>query len=265
LQVRNGQSVPSDDSVPAAEKAPGPSGAEDDAEAAAEPPAPFLHALAYPANADGLVQIGALVLTLWLVEVFGGLLGALVRQYGSLLVMIVRVFIAGYVVFYIGYCVYDSAQGGRHAPTISPAHFVDVGELISQMLLLAAALAVCFWPAALYGGLTGRADSWFWTLGAVGAFFWPMAFLTAVLFDGIDALNPLLILRSIFVTLPAYLALLVKLSVPGGVFLAISLTLARMPVVRMLAPAAYLYLLLVEAHLLGRFYRQHKDRLKWGL
>jgi DNA-directed RNA polymerase subunit RPC12/RpoP len=257
--AESGRGMPS---AGVAQKQAGGASAEEEV---VEPPVSFLQALAYPANLDGLVQIAAFFFALWLVEVFGGLLGALARQYGSLLVMIVQAFVVGYVVYYIGYCVYDSAQGGRHAPTISPAHLVDLGELFSQMVLLAAALAVCFWPAALYRGLTGRADAWFWTLGAVGAFFWPMTLLTAVLFDGVDALNPLLIVRSILTTLPAYLALLVHLSVPGGMLLALSLTLARMPVVRVLAPAAYLYLLLVGAHLLGRFYRRHKDRLEWGL
>jgi hypothetical protein len=251
--------------MPSAGAAQKQAGGESAEEEVVEPPASFLQALAYPANLDGLVQIAVLIFALWLVNTLAGLLGALAGPYGGLLSLVGQTIIAGYIVYYIGYCVYDSAQGGRRAPTVSPAHLVDLGELLSQLVLLAAALAVCFWPAALYRGVAGRADAWFWTLGVAGAFFLPMTLLAAVLFDGIDALNPLLIVRSILTTLPAYLALLVKLGVPGGLFLAIYLTLARMPVVRLLASAAYLYLLLVGAHLLGRFYRRHKDRLDWGI
>jgi hypothetical protein len=238
---------------------------EGSAEGAVETPTSFLRALAYPANLDGLVQIVVLVFSLSLAGAFAGLLGALARPYGGLLAIIVQAIVVGYIVYYIGYCIYDSAQGGQHAPTVSPAHLVDLGELISQMVLQAAALAVCFWPAALYRGVAGRADGWFWALGAAGVFFLPMTLLTAVLFDGIDALNPLLILRSILVTLPAYLVLLVKLGVPGGLLAAVYLLVALVPAARVPALALCLYLLLVGAHLLGQFYRRHKDRLGWGL
>jgi hypothetical protein len=80
-----------------------------------------------------------------------------------------------------------TARYGRRAATISLAH--DTGDLVWQLLLLVASVAVCLWPAALYRGLAGRADVWFWTLGAAGASFLPMSLLTATLFQGIDALN----------------------------------------------------------------------------
>ncbi len=264
-ETESGPTAASEDRIPVVGEAQRQSGGEDGAEPAEEPPAPFLYALAYPASLDGLIQIVVVVSVFWLVNTFAGLLSALAGPYGSLLSLLGQLIVTGYLVYYVGYCVYDSAQGGRHAPTVSPAHLVDLGELISQMLLLMAALALCFWPVALYRGVVGRMGVWFWTLGAVGAFFLPMTLLAAELFDGIDALNPLLIVRSILATLPAYLALIVTLGVPGGIFLALYLTLARVPVARVLAPAAYLYLMLVGAHLLGRFYRRHKNRLEWGL
>jgi DNA-directed RNA polymerase subunit RPC12/RpoP len=260
-----GQTVPPEGGTPAdGQKQKQPTGTGN-LEVVEEAPVPFLYALAYPANLDGLIQIAVFVLGLWLMNAFTALLGVLAGPYGALLSVIGQVIVLGYIVYYAGYCIYDSAQGGRHAPAISPAHLVDLGELLSQLLLLVAAVALCFWPAAVYRGVTGRSDAWFWILGATGAFFLPMTLLTAALFDGIDALNPLLILRSILTTLPAYLALLVELGVPGGVWLAVRPVLAGTPMAHVLAPVAYLYLLLVGAHLLGRFYRQHQDRLQWGL
>ncbi len=242
----------------------GPDSAET-TETASEIPPRLIDVFAYPANLDGLAQIAVLALGVWLSSYLGNLLGGLVPGYGALLGLAMQLIVAGYVVFYLGYCIYDSSQGGRRAATISLAHTPGLSDVLGQLLLLLGGIAVCFWPAGLYRGVTERSDVWFWILAATGAFFLPMSLLTATLFEGFDALNPLLIVRSILATLPAYLALIVTLGVPGGIFLALYLTLARVPVARVLAPAAYLYLMLVGAHLLGRFYRRHKDRLEWGL
>jgi len=237
----------------------------DSSEASPDVPPRFTDVLLYPTNLDGLVQIGILAFCLWLAKLFGGLLATFARPYGVLLAIIAYVVVAGYVVFYIGYCIYDSSQGGRRAPTVSLAHTPGMSDLLSQLLLLVAGVAICLWPAAIYRGVAGRADAWLWVLGGAGAFFLPMSLLTAALFDGIDALNPVLIVRSILVTLPAYLGLVVRLGLLGGIFLVLRSALGRLPVPQVLSMAAYLYLSLIAAHLLGRFYWRWKDRLEWGL
>lgn len=239
--------------------------AEEGSEAPVGATGGFAGVFVYPANLDGLGQIVVLALSWWLVGLFGGLLGALARSYGSLLALLGQGMVAGYIVFFVGYCIYDSSQGGRRAPPVSLAHTPDLSDLVSQLLLLVAAVAICLWPVAVYRGVAGRADAWFWVLGAVGAFFLPMSLLTAALFDGIDALNPVLIVRSIAVTLPAYVGLLVEFGLLSGVFLGVRWTLMRVPVPQVLSTVIYLYVLLMGAHLLGRFYWRHKGRLGWGL
>ena len=151
------------------------------------------------------------------------------------------------------------------AATISLAHTPDLGDLVWQLLLLVAGVAICLWPAALYRGLAGRIDVWFWVLGAAGAFFLPMSLLMATLFQGIDALNPVLITRSILVTLPAYMALLGKLGLLAAVFLVLHWWMRQIRLPHVLATVAYLYLLLMGSHLLGRFYWRRKEKLGWGL
>lgn len=230
-----------------------------------EEPAGWADALLYPANLDGLVQIGILTFAFWAVGVLGFFLAPFLRQYSGLLVLILRVILTGYTVFYLSYCIFDSSRGGRRAATISLAHTPDLWDLLSQLLLLLASAAVSFSPAAVYYIATERADAWFWVLAVSGASFFPMALLTATLFDGIDALNPILMVRSILVTLPAYLVLLVKLGVVAFLLAAAHWASRRLPVPRPFWNAACLYLLLIGCHLLGRFYHRRKDALDWGL
>jgi len=230
-----------------------------------EGPARFTDVLVYPANADGLVQIVVLALGLAVFHALGPVFGRLLGPYSGVLVLIGQAIIVGYIIFYAHYCAYDSSRGGRRAATISLAHTPDLDDLVWQILLLIGGLAICLWPAALYRGVAGRADVWFWTLAAAGAFFLPMSLLTATLFQGIDALNPVLIARSIFVTFPAYLVLLGELGLLAAAFLAIRWGMGQIRLPHMLATAAYLYLLLMGSHLLGRFYWRRKEQLGWGL
>lgn len=230
-----------------------------------ETPARFTDILVYPATLNGLVQIVILSLGLWLARFLGDLLNRFALGYGGLLGLICQVLVTGYLVFYLGYCIYDSAQGGRRAATVAPAHTPGAGDLLCQLLLLLAGVAVCLWPVALYRGLTERVDAWFWTLAGLGLFFLPMSLLTASLFDGIDALNPILILRSIVITLPAYVVLVVEFGLLSGATLSVWRLAPRLPVPRVVALAVCLYLLLMTAHLLGRYYRRWKPRLDWGL
>jgi len=237
----------------------------DTQEVVEDAPARFTDPLVYPANADGLVQIGVVALGLGVFQLLGPVLGRFVPLYGGVLVLTGEIIMLGYAIFYAHYCIYDSSRGGRRAATISLAHTPDLGDVVWQLLLLVAGGAICLWPAALYRGVAGRADVWFWVLGATGAFFLPMSLLMVTLFQGIDALNPVLITRSILVTLPAYVALLGELGLLAAAFLVIRWWMGQIRLPHVLATAAYLYLLLMGSHLLGRFYWRRKEKLGWGL
>jgi len=239
--------------------------AEGAGNASAETPAGPADVLLYPTNADGLVHMVVLALALWGAELFAVLIAPFLGFYSAIFVVILKVLIVGYIIFYLGYSVYDSSRGGRRAPSIALAPPLDRGELFSQILLLLASIAICFWPAAVYYGLARRVDVWTVLLAAACGFFWPMALLTAVLFDGIDALNPLLIVRSIVVTLPAYVVLTLELGVLAVLAGVVHIVSAQVPVPRVFCSLAYLYLLLSGTHLLGRHYWRHRDRLDWGL
>jgi hypothetical protein len=238
---------------------------DDSAESGDDALPPLMGTLLYPANLDGLVQIGIFVAGLFIIDLIGRLLSRIAGPVADLWALLLCVMLGAYVVFYLGYCIFDSSQGGRSAPPISTAHTPDRWDIVAQVLVLLGCVAICFWPAALYHGLTGRLDLPYWALAALGAFPLPMALLTGTLFEGIAALNPLPIVRAIAATLPAYLVLLVKL-VPLGVVLAVVYRVSgRYFMARPLRNVACLYLLLIGCHLLGRFYWNQKDRLQWGL
>jgi hypothetical protein len=240
-------------------------GVEPVADADPEAPAGPADALLYPTSADGLVHMGSLALALWLADLSRILTAPFLQLYSGIVVLILKIFIVGYILFYLSYCVFDSSRGGKRAPNMALAPMPDRRELLSQVLLLLAGTAISLWPAAVYYGVTLRVDAWSVLLAVSCGFFWPMALLTAVLFDGIDALNPLLIVRSVVVTLPAYLLLTVELGVLAALIVVVHRISAQLPVPRVFRDVAYLYLLLVGTHLLGRHYRRHRDRLDWGL
>jgi hypothetical protein len=243
----------------------GPRREQEGPEVAADALARFTDTLIYPANADGLVQIVVVTLCLGVFRVLGPVLGRVLGPYSGVLVLIGEIIIVGYIIFYAHYCIYDSSRGGRRAASISLADTPDLGDLVWQLLLLVAGVAICLWPAALYRGVAGRMDVWFWVLGTTGAFFLPMSLLMATLFQGIDALNPVLVIRSILVTFPAYVALFGELGLLAVVFLAIRWGIGQVRLPHVLATVAYLYLLLMGSHLLGRFYWRRKEKLGWGL
>jgi len=237
--------------------------AGDDSEC--EGPPRFTDAFLYPASLNGLVYIGIFAVGLWVIDVLGGVLSKFARHYGGVLALVLEVAFAGYILFYLGYCIFDSSKGERRAPAISTAHAPDLWDLVGQWGLLIGGMAICLWPAALFYGFTERTDVAFWSLAGVGLFFLPMALLTATLFAGIGALNPLLIVRSIVVTLPAYLVLILKLPAVVLLMRIVQWMAWRLPIPGVFFTAVRLYVLLVACYWIGSFYHRHKDRLDWGL
>ncbi len=110
-----------------------------------------------------------------------------------------------------------------------------------------------------------------------------MVLLTVVMFDSVDALNPILIIRSIFRTFVPYCGLVLVFCVLGGLVAPIISNLPKPYALQqtifyicivlnyllgtafIIQKIAFIYLAMVAAHLLGRFYWWHKDKLGWGI
>lgn len=188
-----------------------------------------------------------------------------IHHYGRALSLILYVLLIGYILYYFAYCVFDSSRGGRRAPNVSSEHIPDKADLLSQILLILGCIAICFLPTAAYYIFTNRIDWFFWLLAAVGFFLFPMALLAGVLFDSFDALNPIMIIRSILSTFLPYCGLILSFCIFGSLVAPIFFLSKNLPVLGYVSKALTLYLLLVAAHLLGRFYWNNKDRLDWGI
>ena len=194
--------------------------------------------------------------------------------------------LVGYMLYYIGLCIFDSAKGGRRAPDITTLDWPDPRELICQLFLILGAIAICFWPAGLYYVFSKKSDLVFWVLSACGIFFLPMALLAGILFDAIHALNPVSIIGSISRTFLPYCALVPLFCVLGGLLAVIASNTFNLPSTQTLQQGigqimlvlarlfrvtltytgmAFVYLAMVAAHLLGWFYWWHKDKLNWGI
>jgi len=233
-------------------------------------PAP-LDILLYPTSGAGLVSIA----------VIGGfpLLTYLIERslpFGVPLVglpfLLIGLAIGLYAGWYFAECVYDSAKGGTRAP-VAFGGLVGLGEMWSRVVYLAAVYIVYVLPAVIYGGFLGRIDAILSGLLAWAIVFFPVGLLAMVILDSTSALNPFFLLASIFRTFFGYLGVLVLMAILAGLFWIIPGYLAPRPEEGQQMPfwlvvlgiVTTTYVPFVFAHVLGRFYWCHADRLDWGL
>ncbi len=166
-------------------------------------------AFGYPFRGDGvIILLGGTVLF--------SVLGAVpaVGIYGT----ITAIALWGYLLLMLQSVVQGTAQGEEVLPRWPGfTGFAELFEIWSQWFVV---LAVCFGPA--YGVyLSATAESalrpeFNWPvivgLAVVGGLYFPMAVLGVAMFDSVSALNPRLVLRSIFAAPGHYLLLLATLT-----------------------------------------------------
>jgi hypothetical protein len=234
----------------------------------------------YPVNFSGIIHFIIFILTPLLI-------GPIVLHYLDLffgvMTLIFYLLFIGYFFYYISYCIFDSSRGGLRAPDVSINDAPDKGEFGSQLFLMFGVAAVCFFPAVIYYIITERTDLPFWLLSGFCIFFFPMAILKAVLFDSVNALNPVTIISSIYKTFAPYCGLVLAFSVLswlispiildlpkpqsliGGFASVISVMDYLLGTTFIFHKIAFVYLAMVLAHLLGRFYLRYKNKLDWGI
>jgi DNA-directed RNA polymerase subunit RPC12/RpoP len=217
--------------------------------------------LLYAANVAGLTNLALvigipLLLTLLQRAVFLPFLG--------LMFFLAKLAVGLYAAWYWAECTRDSAQGGTRAVQILDA--AGYGEKWSRVSYLLAVYAVFALPAALYFKYRGSTDVFFWILVAWGAVFFPMGLLAIIVNDGLYVLNPLFLLSAIRRVFFPYVGLLLLAAAGAAAFGLIHARLPReMPSIWLnsLGLLLALYLSLVAAHVLGRFYWRYRERLAW--
>ena len=187
--------------------------------------------------------------------------------------VIIGILFGMYLYWYLCQCIRDSALGGIRAPeTIGETP--GLWELFVQSLKPIGCLACFVLPAVAYFVYTRRIDPVFWALLALGIFLFPMGLLSVIMFDSFAGLNPVLVIGSVASTVLPYIGLLllvavlvisirfvVPLATPfiagGNPLLSIGLFILYA------SGVADFYLMMVLAHLLGRFYWKYQDKLNW--
>ena len=215
----------------------------------------------YPISTSGMVHLAIL-----------SFLPRMLLPLGHLNWLHPPIFGLGFLVIFLGYlfyclsdCIGDSANGGRRAPNIdiSPTVLLNVGELISPVLNVFVCTAVCLGPLLAYFIITRRTDLVFWLLVTYDIFFLPMVLLAVILFDSLRALNPILIIASIFNVFLPYCGLVLLFFVVGVLIAVIIAILPQSRLISYVLSVVCIYLTMVMAHLLGRFCYKYKDKLNW--
>jgi phage FluMu protein Com len=226
----------------------------------------------YPISKPGLIMLGLIIIVPLFIKILGKTLSYATLGFPPLLIaaaivtiggIFIRVILCMYFYWYFCECIRDSASGWSRAPeTIGNAP--GLGDMLAQLLRTLACLAVFFVPVIIRYQYTKTIDSVFWAFLGYAVFFFPMGLLAVVMFDSISGLNPLLLIGSILSTFLQYCgfifilvfctALLILKAVPNT---------QGAPVLAFLLRCICIYLALIGAHLLGRFYWLYQNNLNW--
>ena len=214
----------------------------------------------YPTSSAGLTNIGIVIGTPILLGVIILLLGPFGLAFG-LPVLIINFVVRAYLYYYIAECVRDSAAGGIRAPEIFTAS-PDFGDIKSQMLEIIGCFLFFFGPAIFYFLFFQKTDVVFQVLLGYAIFFFPMGLLAVIMFGSLTVLNPLLLIPSIFSAFFQYCGLVLLLC--GIVFITqFALRAEESQIINVFSSCILPYLMMVEAHLLGRFYWKYQEKLNW--
>ena len=220
----------------------------------------FLDIFLYPICLPCLVTIGIVITVPLLTNLVIGLLG----PFGIIAIppgMFINFVISMYFLWYLGECIRDSAEGGIRAPE-TMANAPSLGELFGQLFRLLISILIFAGPMGFYYIKTRSIDPIFWSLLAVSIFFLPIGLLAVTMFESIRGLNPFLLISSVIKTHLTYLALVVILWATALGFVSAIRLLGNKWAI-FLSGYFVIYILLVVAHLLGRFFFRFQEKLNW--
>jgi len=233
---------------------------------------PFIDVFFYPISTPGLTILGIYVFTPVIFHFIESWFGAALGSFRILLApihllfSIVNLIVTAYLLWYANTSIRQSALGRMRAPETLNA---DVGEgildMVMQLCRIASCLLLCLTPALTYYLIIERSDWICWLLLVCGILLFPMALLATVMFGSFAALNPILIISSVCTTFLRYCLVLLALCVPLVIVLGISICLPNNAdkTIGFILRGVYAYLLLVAAHILGRFYCRNEKKLYW--
>lgn len=225
----------------------------------------------YPVSKAGLATLAVLIGLPIFVELLKYFMSKVAIVFPPMVVFFYFVYVAGffvdivallYIYWYICQCIKKSAEGEIRAPdTIGETP--GIGEMLIQLMKIIFCLSVFTLPATLYYVYTKSDDATLAILVCVSMFLYPMALLSVIMFDSLSGLNPIIVIGSIFGTFFQYCALVICMAVFGYAIVKVYFCLAGSIILLWVMIIAQIYLLMIAAHLLGRFYFKNQKKLNW--
>lgn len=217
----------------------------------------------YPISRHGSIIIGIVILIPLLIGIVAKLLGPF-GFFISIPGFFINIVVMLYMYWYLCHCIRDSAEGNIRAPDVL-ANSPTIGDMFFQTMKVVICLLFFSTPMIIYYYNTRKTDFIFWLLFGFDIFFFPMGLLSVIMFDSISSLNPILLIGSIFSTFFQYLGLLFLFFILGRLIVQIfSVTFASV-ILGVFLLFAFIYLALVTAHILGRFYWRNREKLRWDV
>lgn len=224
----------------------------------------FIDIFLYPTNRSGLRHLAIFVGVPFILGIIQVILPSILYFLFSLISFATYIFLFMYLNWYVAECIRDSADGWVRAPEGLGA-MPDISDMLEKTILIVGCFAFLLGPPILYGIFAENSGVVFWLLVGLALLLYPMALLAVVLFDSVAGFSPSLIIRSIYNTFPPYMGLILFITVLLLVFKKIA-GISSMPIIwRFGTDLAVIYMALVCAHLLGRFYWCCEDKLKWNI
>lgn len=215
---------------------------------------------AYPLRGSG-------VLTVLLGGLFFGFLD-LVAKAALLFGFILSVLVAGYLVLYMIEII-SSTAGGKDELPPWPGFSDIVDDILRPLFLALGTLVICFAPAIAYlvfSDRLGKSGVVLLVLLVGGVLYLPMGWLAVAMCGSLLALNPLLVVGSIFRVFWVYLLACLLLVLVFALSLGVDVLMAKadMPIVgTVIGRVLGLYFLAIDMRILGLIYRFKSERLGW--
>ena len=218
----------------------------------------------YPFSISGLKNLAIFIGVPLLIDILGTILPIQLSCLFSLVIMVINIVIFFYIYWYFAECVRDSADGGVRAPEGLGATPGLVG-MFWETVNVIGCLAIFLMPFVLYMLSTRRADIIFWLLLIYAVFLLPMGLLAVIMFDSAIGLNPCLLIRSISNTFVPYCGLILLFVTPVVVIGMLYAEVQESRLWSFIIRSVMTYIVLVGAHILGRFYWRYQEKLNWNL
>ena len=216
----------------------------------------------YPFNKPGLIHLAIFIAVPPLIDFMESVVPGVLSILFYIISAIVKILIFLYIYWYLAECVRDSAAGWVRAPQ-GFGGIPTLSDMFGQVVNIIGCLAVFLGPFAIYTIYAGETNIISWLLLSVGVFLYPMALLALLIFDSARDFKPLLLFNSIYNTFFPYFGLFLLFVITVILIRHIPEQVHTSPFLKLIIRSVIIYIALIGAHILGRFYWRYKEKLKW--